>query len=211
MAEELERTLREVRGVLLSEPVSPRVELPADINRHYCRFVAETVAERVDDELDIEVLEDGGRGFVHVWVAHDGRHYDAERVEGVTDYRDLPFFQRHPEAAVHVEQGTVSPATLRQRCMEPLYPEIVGIDSPSESDRVPTALYWKYALAGLLLGGVLVAIGLGGEWALQRHLVGGSARLHTLFVDIEVIGELVLLVSPIVFFVLLPAQRADAL
>ena len=209
MAEEIERTLREVRDLLLSEPVSPRVEVPADINLHYCRFVAETVAERVDDAIDLEILEDGGRGFVHVWVAHDGRHYDAERVEGVTDYRDLPFFQRHPEAAVHVEPGTVSPATIRQRHKGPLYPESVGIDPSSGSDRVPTAIYWKYALAGLLLGGALVAIGLSGEWALHRHLLGRSAQLHTLFVDIEIIGELLLLVSPIVFFVLLPAQQAD--
>lgn len=210
MAEEIERALREVRNVLLSEPVSPRVEVPADINLHYCRFVAETVAERVGDDVDVEILEDGGRGFVHVWVAHDGRHYDAERVEGVTDYRDLPFFQRHPEAAIHMERGTVSPATLRRRYEEPLYPEPFAIGSRGDSGRAPTTVYWRYALAGLLLGGLLVAIGLGGEWALHRHLLDGSARLLTLFVDLEVIGELLLLVSPVVFFVLLPAQRAGS-
>lgn len=124
MSEELQRALRAVRDKLLEEPVSPRVEDPADINRHYCRYVAETVVDRVDDELDARILEDGGRGYAHTWIACDGRHYDAECVEGVTDHHDLPFFQRHSEAAVHVEPGSVDQATVRNRGREPLYPDL---------------------------------------------------------------------------------------
>lgn len=210
MAAELERALRGVRDTLLSEPVSPRVEEPADINLHYCRYVAETVVERLDDDVPVEIVEDGGRGFVHTWIVHDGRHYDAECVEGVTDHRELPFFKRHPEAAIHVEPDTVDPASLRQRATEPLYPDLFAFESPGAVFYVSRTMYWKYALAGLLLGGVLTLIGLGGEWALHQQLIRQSARLQTLFIDLEVIGELLLVVSPIVFFVLLPSQRADS-
>lgn len=116
--------LREVRDTLLSNPVSPRVDDPEDINNHYCRYVAETVAERVGDEYDVRVLEDGARGYAHVWLSVDGRHYDAERIEGVDDYTELPFFRRHPEAVVHTEPGTTSLAELRRRGFEPLYPKL---------------------------------------------------------------------------------------
>lgn len=123
MSEEVIQALREVRETLLSNPVSPRVETPADINRRYCRYVAETVVDRVGDDHDVQILEDGGRGFVHTWIRHDGRHYDAECIEGVTDYRNLPFFQRHPEAVVHVEPGDVKQSTIRNRGKGPLYPD----------------------------------------------------------------------------------------
>lgn len=210
MAEELERTLREIRDKLVSNPVSPRVEDAADINLHYCRYVAETVVENVGDEIDVDILEDGGRGFAHAWITHDGCHYDAECVEGVDDHLDLPFFQRHPEAAIHVEPATVDPATLRQRDKEPLYPDIFTFESPSESIRVSRSRYWKLVLACVLLGGVLIGVGLIGEWALNRDLIHQSTPFRTLFTDLEIIGELILLVSPIVFFWLLPAHRADS-
>lgn len=210
MAEELQQALREVRDTLLDEPVSPRVETPVDINLHYCRYVAESVTDRLGNGQDIEILEDGGRGYMHTWLHHDGSHYDAECVEGVTDYRDLPFFQRHPEAAINIEPVTVGPATLRHRGKEPLYPGNLTFRSSGESNRMPRTNHWKYALVGLLLGGVLIVAGLGGEWALHRHFIRQSAHLRTLFIDLEIIGELIMLVSPIVFFVLLPAQRAEA-
>ncbi len=124
MAEELERILRDVRDKLLTEPVSPRVEDPADINRHYCQYVAQEVIDRLDDDVEVEILEDGGRGFAHTWIAHGGRHYDAECVDGVTNYRNLPFFKRHPEAALHVESDSPDHASLRNRGKKPLYPKI---------------------------------------------------------------------------------------
>lgn len=124
MPEELEQALRDVRDKLLSKPVSPRVEQPADINNHYCRYVAETVVDRVGDQYDLQILEDGGRGFVHTWIAYAGRHYDAECTDGVDDYQDLPFFQRHPEAVIRVEPGTADQAAIRTRGIQPLYPDL---------------------------------------------------------------------------------------
>lgn len=124
MSEELTRALREVRETLLSKPVSPRVETPQDINLHFCRYVADTVVERVGEDIDLQILEDGRHGFVHIWIAHEGRHYDAERPEGVADHRELPFFKRHPEAAYHVEPGSADQAVVRHRGSRSLYPNI---------------------------------------------------------------------------------------
>lgn len=125
MSGELEQALRDVRDKLLSNPVSPRVENPADINNHYCRYVAETVVDREGDKYDLQILGDGGRGFVHMWIACNGRHYDAECIEGVDDHRDLPFFQRHPEAVIHIEPGTANQAEIRNRGVDPLHPDII--------------------------------------------------------------------------------------
>ena len=33
-------------------------------------------------------------GSVHYWLTYSGRHYDAEALEGVDHFLDLPFFQR---------------------------------------------------------------------------------------------------------------------
>jgi hypothetical protein len=123
VSDEITRILRDVRDTLLEEPVSPRVAAPHEINEHYCRYVAETVVERASDERDVRVLQDGGSGYAHAWVAADGKHYDAECVEGVDDYRNLPFFRRHPEAAKHVEADSVSRERLRKRGLNPLYPD----------------------------------------------------------------------------------------
>lgn len=182
----------------------------ANINLHDCRCVAGTVVEWLGDDADVEIVEDGRRGFVHTWIVHDRRHYDAECIEGVTDHRDLPFFQRYPEAAIHMEPSTVDPASLRQRGTEPLYPEIFTFDPSAELGHVSRTMYWKYALAGLLLGGVLTLIGVSGEWALHHHLFGQSSSLRTLFIDLEIIGEMILVISPIVSFVLLATQREQS-
>ena len=124
MVGELEQALRDVRETLLSKPVSPRVESPADIDRHYCRYVAETVVDRVGDRDDLQILEDGGGGVVHTWLVCDGRHYDAECPEGVDDYRDLPFFERNPRAARGVRVGTSDQAKVRNRGRRSLYPDL---------------------------------------------------------------------------------------
>lgn len=210
MQGELQKALQDVRHTLLSNPVSPRVNTPDDINRHYCHYVAQTVTNRLDDDIDVKILQDGGRGYVHTWIYHDGSHYDAECVEGVTDYRNLPFFQRHPEAANNVETDAAKRATIRQRGSQPLYPEAITFDSRSDPCRISWTMYWRYTLVSLLLGVLLIVAGLSGEWAIHRHLIRQSARLQTLFIDLEIIGELLLLVSPIIFFVLLPYHRAES-
>ncbi|NIX19685.1 MAG: hypothetical protein GWN07_07540, partial [Actinobacteria bacterium] len=186
---------------------SPRVETPRDINLHYCRYVAEAVLDRLPDDAPVRILEDGGRGYVHTWLFHDGRHYDAECLDGAPDYRDLPFFRRHPEAAVHVEPETADPAALRQRGREPLYPAVLSRRAgggPKSFD----IRYWRWALGAFVLGASLFAVGLAGEWAVAHRLLGPGVAPR-LFLDLELLGEVIVLVGPVVFFVLLPAHRAN--
>lgn len=207
MAGPLQRELRSVRDTLLEEPVSPRVAEPRDINLHYCRYVAETVSEAVDDP-EVHILEDGGRGFVHTWLYYDGRHYDAECIEGVEDYHDLPFFQRHPGAAVHVEPETADPPRLRKREISPLYPDS-GEAGPPEPVGLPISTeYWPYGVGSVLVGLLLVGIGFGGNWALNGGLIRPSMFLHRVFVNTEILGLVVVIVAPVVFFVLLPGQKS---
>lgn len=207
MEEELKQALRQVRDKLLSNPVSPRVSDPGDINLHYCRYVAETVAEQMDDEIEMEILEDGGRGHVHTWLRYDGRHYDAECIDGVDDYRDLPFFQRHPEATIHVEPGTTNPVAIRTRGREPLYPDIFTSETSEKGARFGGTDYWIQAVGGVILGVLLLLIGLIGNWAIHEQVLRRSPALQILFYDLEIFGEMIALVSPIVFFFLLPAHR----
>lgn len=186
--------------------MSPRVEEPRDINLHYCRYVAKTVAEAVDDE--IEILEDGGRGFVHSWLYHDGRHYDAECIAGVEDYHDLPFFQRHPGAAVHVEPETADPPRLRKREISPLYPERGDPGLPEPVGLPISTEYWPYGVGSVLVGLLLAGFGFGGNWALHGGLIRPSTLLQTIFVNTEIIGLVIVFVAPVVFFVLLPGQKS---
>ncbi len=116
--------LTDVRDTLIEEPVQPPVETPREINREHCRYVAETVADRVRDDCDVRILVDGGHGYAHTWLACDGRHYDVECPEGVEDYRELPFFRRHPEAAVRPVDGPANQAALRRRGTDPTHPEL---------------------------------------------------------------------------------------
>lgn len=67
--------------------------------------------------------------------------------------------------------------------------------------------YWMQAIAGVMTGGLLLLIGLIGEWAIHEHLLRHSSTLQVLFYDLEIIGELIAVVSPIVFFVLVPVTE----
>lgn len=166
MAVELREAIREVRDTFLTEPVSPRVATPRDINLHYCRYVAETVANDVAGAADVEILEDGGRGFVHTWIACDGRHYDAECIDGVADYRDLPFFKRHPESAIHVEPASTDPSRVRNRGRRPLYPPMFD-PVRSHGQRSDRRGYRRLATAGSVLGLGLLILGAMGTWSVH--------------------------------------------
>lgn len=206
MERELRQTLQAVRDTLLSKPVSPQVEAPADINLHYCGYVAETVVEQLPEDMDVEILEDGGRGYAHTWIRYNGRHYDAECIEGVADYRDLPFFRRHPEAANRVVPSTVDPSTLRNRGGKTLYPAIFSTDSEPEHVVFGHTDYWPHAVAGVILGLLLVLAGLAGEWTIQASVLRDTALTDALIFDLKVLGGLIALVSPIVFFSSLPGR-----
>jgi hypothetical protein len=208
MAAEPTRTLREVRDRLLAEPVSPRVEDARDINLHHCRYVARTVAERVGEEVDVEILEDGGSGYGHVWLRCAGRHYDAECVEGVDDHRSLPFFRRHPEAAVGVSSAATPLSSLRHRGERPLYPAGVGgVGGPPAA--IDRRMYRRLAVAGVLLGVALFVVGVTGEWALDSGLLRVPASLGVVFHDVGLVGQVLVVVSPFVFYLLLPSSRTS--
>ena len=65
---------------------------PAQINNGECDLFVDRVMELCPEagggETDFET-EPG-----HVYLTHEGRCYDAECPEGVTDYRDLPAIRR---------------------------------------------------------------------------------------------------------------------
>lgn len=210
MATAVQRALREVRDKLLSNPVSPRVHEPRDINLHYCRYVAETVADRVSDEEDVDILEDGGRGYVHTWIRWQGRHYDAECLDGVTDYRDLPFFDRHPEAANRVEPESTDPVSLRHRGGEQLYPAIFARDTSAERTPIDRAPYRKLVAVGVGVGLALLVIGAAGEWAIHQQIARVPTVFGVVFQDFEYLGAVIALVSPIVFYGILPVHRASS-
>lgn len=46
------------------------------------------------DDMDRISEQFGFAGGVHVWVEIEGRHYDAEAIDGVDNPLDLPFFKR---------------------------------------------------------------------------------------------------------------------
>ncbi|MBS3760231.1 hypothetical protein [Halodesulfurarchaeum sp.] len=204
MAHTLKRSIRDVRDKLLTNPVSPRVETPADINLHYCRYVAKTVAEEVSDDIDIEILEDGGRGYMHTWLRYNGRHYDAECIEGVEEYRNLPFFQRHPEAANRVVPAKVDPAGLRNRYRETLYPPFLTSDSRTDNGTEEEHSTRRHTLVGMLMGGVLLLIAFAGEWAIEAIVSRDTAFLNATCYTIEFFAALVIIISLVVFFALLP-------
>lgn len=66
---------------------------PYEINCGLCEEWA-IQAERFSDEIyvyDLGIDSDYGG---HVFVEYHGRYYDAECLEGVEDYRNLPIFQQ---------------------------------------------------------------------------------------------------------------------
>jgi hypothetical protein len=119
----------------------------------------------------------------------------------------LPFFHRHPEAAIRVEPDSTELAAVRNRATRPLYPPEVARERTAGNNRVGRDRHRRYAKAGFLVGVVVLAIGLVGEWSIQHHLLKGTALLRTLFYDFEILGELSILTSPLIFYVMLPAHR----
>lgn len=63
---------------------------PSEINNGNCDVFADALYAVVGGEL-LEFDLDSSYP-THVWVRHNGRHYDAECVDGVEDWRDLPIF-----------------------------------------------------------------------------------------------------------------------
>lgn len=91
----IEETIMRVRDNLLDDPEIEDVNEVEDINNGYCLFVSNEVAESLDDLDDLVIYEGGGMGFLHIWVAYQGIHYDAENPEGSPSPNEMRYFKRH--------------------------------------------------------------------------------------------------------------------
>jgi hypothetical protein len=71
---------------------------PEDINNGYCDAFAALVAEELTAcdmfcaDYDCDCDSDD-RTRAHVWIRYEGKHYDAECLEGVESFLDLPIFR----------------------------------------------------------------------------------------------------------------------
>lgn len=75
-----------------------------EINDGYCDFWAQEVMELVPTAIDHGTPEDfDGPG--HVWVEIDGKHYDAETLQGVKDWKDLAVFRKSKEVNQMLKDG----------------------------------------------------------------------------------------------------------
>ena len=85
--------------VAISELIEKYAKSPWDINNGDCEGFALDLIEMIGGEdWDTNCLGDYGDLCEllpgHVWVWKDGKHYDAECPEGVTDPLELPIFNR---------------------------------------------------------------------------------------------------------------------
>lgn len=71
---------------------------PAEINDGGCSEFAHAAWEFADQSEEVEVIDDEndlGRGeYTHTFICFRGRYYDAEAVEGVERWEELPHFVR---------------------------------------------------------------------------------------------------------------------
>lgn len=82
-------TLRIVLEQVLAE-YTARGYKPEQINNGSCSAYA-TKVQSLFPSVTIET----GPGLGHTWVKYQGRHYDAECLDGVENRNDLPFFKRN--------------------------------------------------------------------------------------------------------------------
>lgn len=74
---------------------------PAEINNGECGEFADLLMKALGEDSGAQLcivplsasIEHDLDG--HVWVLHSGRHYDSETPDGVTDWRQLPFYKRN--------------------------------------------------------------------------------------------------------------------
>jgi hypothetical protein len=76
---------------------------PWDINNGLCEDFAEEISKLVPTAEVVDIVrfegtedEDSNNDllleYAHFWILWNGKHYDAEYIEGVVNHRDLPFF-----------------------------------------------------------------------------------------------------------------------
>ncbi|MFC1719437.1 hypothetical protein ACFL6S_37655 [Candidatus Poribacteria bacterium] len=74
---------------------------PYDINNGNCDEFAQIICDRVEGaEIRATSIDDDFEGYRwvgHIWIEYQGRHYDAEHIEGAENFLDLPIFRRAEE------------------------------------------------------------------------------------------------------------------
>lgn len=73
---------------IVDEIVAEMGDSPISINSGRCDEFAEEFAERVGGEVMVDDY------ISHYFVKYNGRYYDSETPNGVTNYHDLPAAQR---------------------------------------------------------------------------------------------------------------------
>lgn len=93
---EVESVFEEVVGDVIASDGNS-VSSRSEVNDGFCSIVAAEVYERLGEpeEMQLCVESGGGAGGEHYWIEYEGLFYDAERPEGVEDWRDLPYWKRH--------------------------------------------------------------------------------------------------------------------
>jgi hypothetical protein len=77
----------------LRELVAEYGMAPEEINNGYCADFATVIG----DTWRVEILSDedmGSNEYTHTFIRFRGRYYDAEAIDGVDDWKDLPIFKR---------------------------------------------------------------------------------------------------------------------
>lgn len=97
---------------------------PKDINEGFCSWFAHGAVREIQKRMGRNVGIAGStnetehvytsrtnqdpEGEGHMWVTVHGKHYDPESPEGVSDPKDLKWFERHPGFSIH---GRATPLT----------------------------------------------------------------------------------------------------
>lgn len=71
-----------------------------DINNGWCEEFVQAVLDIVPDAE--EAVDDGENEVGHSFILRRGKYYDAECVEGVDDYHDLPIFKNQGKSRAEV-------------------------------------------------------------------------------------------------------------
>jgi hypothetical protein len=70
---------------------------PREINAGLCDEWAQRAIEKLGKHAHMHVTPTAYKYIWaggHYWIKYQGKHYDAEALQGVNDWKDLPFFKR---------------------------------------------------------------------------------------------------------------------
>lgn len=81
--------------VELLEDDENTVDSRSDINDGRCHAVAAEVYTRLGKPSGMKLCVDRKPGGRHYWIEYEGEFYDAERPEGVSEWRELPYWRRN--------------------------------------------------------------------------------------------------------------------